>query len=113
MDTLGRDIRFSVRTLLKNPGFTAIAVLALGLGIGASTAIFTIAYGLIWKPLPGAARADELVSLTLSQGQGFPFNLSKSSYDDYRKLDSVFSDTVAFYADFVQMPAEHPSVSCH
>jgi predicted permease len=98
-----KDVRFALRTLLRSPGFTIIAILALGLGIGASTAIFTITYNLIWRPLPGAERPSELVSVTLSQGSGFPYDMSLSSYNDYKSLHTVFADTVGFYADFAQL----------
>jgi predicted permease len=106
MDTLWKDIRFNLRALARNPGFTVVAVLALGLGIGASTAIFTVAYGLIWRPLPGAERPSELVSLTLSQGEGFPYDLSFSSYKDYKGLTDTFSDTVGFFPEFAQLNFE-------
>src|SRR5262249_42842428 len=92
-----------VRGLFRTPGFTIVAVLALGVGIGASTAIFTIVYNLIWKPLAGVERPGNLVSATLFQGQGFGYTMSLSSYNDYRGLTSVFSDTVGFYSDFVEM----------
>src|SRR5258708_30208662 len=52
LDTLFQDLRFAVRMLLKNPGFTAIAVLTLVLGIGATPAIFTVAYAIPLPPLP-------------------------------------------------------------
>ena len=52
MRNLLRDVRFGVRLLARNPGFTAIAVLTLGLGIGANTAIFSVVYGTLIEPLP-------------------------------------------------------------
>jgi predicted permease len=103
METLWHDIRYSIRTLARSPGFTAIAVLALALGIGANTAIFSVAYGLIWKPLPGAERPEELVSVTLTQGQDFPYNMSLASFNDYKSLTTVFSDAIGYYTDFAQL----------
>jgi putative ABC transport system permease protein len=62
MGTLARDIRYGFRSLLKAPAFTAIAVLALGLGIGANTAIFSVADALLLKPLP-IPESDRLIIL--------------------------------------------------
>ncbi len=63
METLWRDVRYSVRTLLKQPRFTATVVLTLALGIGANATIFTWIKALLLAPLPGVTQPEQLVEI--------------------------------------------------
>ena len=96
LETLIKDFRFSFRMLVKSPAFTLIAVLALGFGIGANTAIFSVFNGMLWRPLP-VKDPQQLVSVTQNKpGQAFPYPLSYPDFLDYRDLKTSFSDLAAF-----------------
>ena len=69
MDTLIKDIRYGLRSLIKRPAFTIVAVITLGLGIGANTAIFTLVNSVILKRLPVKA-PDELVLFSDAASEG-------------------------------------------
>ena len=97
MDTILQDIRFGVRTLLKNRGFTFVAVLALALGIGANTAIFSVVNAVLLRPLP-FERSDRLVMVWEKRMQlGRERNVvSPPDFYDWRAQNQVFEDMAAF-----------------
>src|SRR5207237_5024964 len=91
------DLKFALRQLLKDPGFTAVAVLTLALGIGANTAMLSLVNGVLLKPLP-YPDSDRLVSLSENQreqGQDF-VNLTAPGFTDWRTQSTVFEDLAAY-----------------
>jgi len=95
MQTLWQDLRYGARMLLKQPGFTLIAVVTLALGIGANTTIFTLLDALLLKPLPGLAAQERLVQIgQTNNGQGFN-SVTYADYRDYRDQNATFAGIAA------------------
>jgi predicted permease len=91
-DALFQDLRFAFRMLRKNPGFAIIAILTLALGIGANTAIFSVVYSVLLKPLP-FPEADRLVFVfdRLGQQSGAETGISYPNLQSLREHNSVFA----------------------
>src|SRR5262252_9457029 len=98
MDTLLQDLRFALRQLRRAPGFTLAAVLALALGIGATTAVFTLLDRVVLRPLP-YPDADRLVMTweTNDVKNLSHERLSPVNFMDYRGLSQVFDDAAAWW----------------
>lgn len=95
-----QDLRFGVRTLLKNPGFTSVAILTLALGIGANTAIFSLLDGLVLRALP-VPHPEQLVRVGAhSPGDSFG-GLSLPMYEEIARTQKVFSEMFAWSGDVV------------
>src|SRR2546428_5653162 len=90
MHTLIQDLRYGIRMLAKSPGITIIAVLALGLGIGANTAIFSVVNAALLRPLP-YADPDRLVRLSEDSPQVPQMSISYPNFLDWREQNKVFS----------------------
>jgi len=93
-DELGGDIRYGLRGLRRNPGFAAVAVLSLALGIGATTAMFSLIYAVLLHPFPYAG-ADRIMNPVVIDpqhpGERSWFPLSKAQFDDLRLAAPVDS----------------------
>src|ERR1700689_3945378 len=94
MTNLWRDVRFGFRLLLKNPGFTAIAILALALGIGANTAIYSVVYATLLAPLP-YHDPNQLV-MVWSKIQGNKNVVAAGTYLDWKSQSTVFQGLSAY-----------------
>jgi putative ABC transport system permease protein len=96
MQTLIQDIRYGIRVLLKAPGFTVVAVLTLALGIGATTAIFSVADAVLLRPLP-YPHPEQIVRVWEQAADGHHMNLADPNFDDFRAQNNTLA-SLAEYA---------------
>jgi putative ABC transport system permease protein len=100
MSTLINDIKYGIRVMLKKPGFTAVAVLILGLGIGANTALFSLIQGVLFSPLP-FEEPENLVFVQKSIiGHGPAGSCSGPDYLDWVEQNTVFEGLAALETDY-------------
>jgi putative ABC transport system permease protein len=99
-DHLWRDVRYGLRLLRRSPLFTLIAVVSLGIGIGANTTIFSMASALLFRPLPGLVEPRRLVDIGRTQNGGGPIDTSSyPNYRDIRERATLISDLYAYRVD--------------
>jgi putative ABC transport system permease protein len=98
MGALLRDLRFAARMLAKSPGYTAVAVLTLALGIGANTAIFSTVHAVLLRPLP--YEDPEKLMFLWETTPDFPeMSVSYANFADYDRDQKAFTDLAMFRAD--------------
>jgi putative ABC transport system permease protein len=95
MDTIVRDLRYAVRALLRQPGFTAAVVLTLALGIGANTAIFSVVHGVLLRPLP-YPNDHELMILRTRFASGQTETASLPDFTDWKSQNASFARMSAY-----------------
>ncbi|HUQ80199.1 MAG TPA: ABC transporter permease, partial [Gemmatimonadaceae bacterium] len=95
MDTILRDLRYAIRALLRQPGFTAAVVLTLALGIGANTAIFSVVNGVLLRPLP-YPNDRELMIVRTRFASGQTETASLPDYTDWKSQSSSFARMSAY-----------------
>jgi len=103
IEILMQDIRYALRSLRKNSGFTTVAILTLALGIGANTTIFSVVNGVLLKPLP-YPNPDRLVTLWETHPTWGPFlTVAPANFYDWRQQSTSFSRMAALdpYPDFI------------
>ena len=95
-ETLLKDIRYALRWMARSPGFSAVAILSLGLGVGVNTAMFSLVDSLLFRPLP-VSSPGTLVDVFTTGGDGDEY--ATSSYQDFLDLKSqntVFTDMIGY-----------------
>ncbi len=102
MNSFWQDIRFGLRVLAKNPGFTAIAILTLALGIGANTALFSVVNGVLLNPLP-FPNPNQLVAVYTKSPNFQESSISYPNFLDWQKDSHSFASLSAFRSDDFNM----------
>jgi predicted permease len=96
LDTIVRDVQYGWRVIMKSPGFSAVAIVSLAVGIGASSVIFSFANAFLFRPLPGTHPSPLMRVFTSNASGPLYGSCSYPDYQDLRDRTSVFSDLLAY-----------------
>jgi putative ABC transport system permease protein len=98
LETLWQDIRYGLRTMRRSPGFTIVAVLTLALGIGATTAIFSVVSPLVLEPLPFRDPSHLVTVLESNKGEGLDWlTVTPSNFLEWQRRSTAFESMTGFY----------------
>ena len=110
MESIWQDLRFGARMLAAKPGFTLVAVVTLALGIGANTAVFSVANALLFRPLPfrepdrlvwiASGTAKSSSGLVAAEGDLSGVTVQVGNFSDWRSMNQSFEDLAAYFAFF-------------
>src|ERR1700691_1537539 len=95
LENLLQDLRYGARTLRKSPGFAAVAILTLALGIGVNSALFSVVNGVLLNPLP-YTQPDRLVMLSESKANFLTGSISYPNFQDWQKDNQSFTSMAIF-----------------
>jgi ABC-type antimicrobial peptide transport system permease subunit len=111
METIVQDVRYAIRQLLRQPGFSVIAMLTLGLGLGATIAVFTVIDAAMLRPLP-YPDPEQLVTITVETPQfsGRSLRLAPS-LDEIQRWQNDFTDVVGTLAGLAGAAAATPLIA--
>lgn len=104
METLWQDLKYAARMLVKSPGFTAVAILSLALGIGANTAIFSLLDAALLRHMP-VSQPERLALFNVQYDDGIDSSFNYPLYADYRDQNSVFDGLIALDSTAVHLTA--------
>jgi predicted permease len=104
LDTLWQDVRFAVRTLRRNRGFTLAAIVVLSLGIAGTTAIVSLADAVLLRPVPGVGEPERLVTFQRFEASGGYDSFGYPDYVDLRDRAKTLEDVVAYTGAPVSIP---------
>jgi macrolide transport system ATP-binding/permease protein len=112
MQTLWQDLRYGFRMLAKSPGFTALAVLTLALGIGVNATVFSVINGMLLRPMP-VPHPEQITVLAAQQDGSQDFQqFSYPDYLDIRKQANAFSDILAYRVSLVGLSVDGKGDHC-
>ena len=108
LETMAQDLSYGIRAMRRSPGFTAAAVLTLGLGIGATTAVFTVVYAVLLRPLP-YPQPDRLVYIKENLATGLNFFSTPREYVAWQKQSQTMSQLGAYMWDRATLTGAGPA----